>query len=91
MLSQGVVEEAESVGKQLGMGSNQSRLRFDLGGEALFEIFKGNIIEWACYPQSILVPGLTGPTKPPTLAIVGYPPESHYRSAQPRVGLNCRF
>ena len=90
MLSQGVIEEAEHVGKPLGVGSNQSRLHFDHGGEALFEILKGNI-EWTCYPQRVLVPGVAEPMKPPILAIAGYPPESHCRSTQHRVGLNCRF
>lgn len=51
MLSQVAVEEAENVGKQLGMGSCQTRLHvFDDGDEALFEILKGDVIEWACYP-----------------------------------------
>ena len=78
------------MGKQLGMGSNQSRLHFDHGDEALLEIIKGNFVERACYPQRILVPGVAQPMKSSVLAIVGYPPESHCRSVQPRVGLNCR-
>ena len=91
MLSQGVIEEAEQVGKQLSMGSSQPRLHFDHGGEALFEILKVNIVEWACYLQRILVPGAAESMKSPTLTIVGYLPKFHCRSAQPRVGLNCRF
>ena len=43
MLYQGVIEEAERMGKQLGMGSIQPWLHFDHGDEALFEILKGNI------------------------------------------------
>ena len=70
------------MGKQLCMGSSQPRLHFDHGSEALFEILKGNIDEWACYPQRIFVP-----MKPPILAIVGYPPESRCRSTQLGVGL----
>ena len=49
MLSQGVIEEAEHVGKQLGMGSGQPWLRFDHGDEALFEILKRNIVNWASF------------------------------------------
>ena len=68
------------------MGSSEPGLHFDHGGEALFEILKGNIVVWACYPQRMLEP-----MKPPILAIVGYPPEFHCRSEQPGIGLNCRF
>ena len=77
MPSQGVIEEAEHVGKPLGMGSGQPWLHFDHGDEALFEILQGNIVNWASYPQLILVPGVTGRMKPPILAIGRYPPESH--------------
>ena len=91
MLSQGVTEEAEHVCKQLCMGCSQPRLHSDHGGEGLFEILNGNIVEWARYPPRILVPGVAEPMKRPILAIVGYPPESHCRNAQPGVGLDCRF
>ena len=91
MLSQGVTEEAEHVCKQLCMGCSQPRLHSDHGGEGLFEILNGNIVEWARYPQRILFPRVAEPTKPPILVIIGFPPESHGRSAQPCVGLNCLF
>ena len=91
MLSRSVIEEAEHLGKQLGMGSGQPCLRLDHGAESLFEILKGNIVNWGSYPQRILVPGVAEPMKPPILAIVGYPPESHCRNAQPRFGLDHRF
>ena len=91
MLSQGVIEEAEHVGKQLGMGSGQPWLHFDHGDEALFEILQGNTINWASYPQRILVPGVAEPLKPPLLAFIESPPESHCRNAEPRVGLNSRL
>lgn len=38
------------MGLQLGMGSSQPQPHFDHGDEALFEILKGNIVKWACYP-----------------------------------------
>ena len=64
------------MGKQLCMGCSKPRLHFDHGGEALLQILKGNIVEWACYPHRILVPGVAEPMKPPILAIVGIPPSS---------------
>lgn len=91
MLSQGVIEKAEHVGKQLGMGSSQSWLHFDHGDEALFEILKGNIVEWASYSQRILVPGVAEFMKPPLFALIGSPPESYCRNAEPRIGLNSRL
>ena len=57
MLTQVVIEEDEPVGKRLGIGSGQPWLHFDHGDEALFEILQGNIVNWASYPQLILVPG----------------------------------
>ena len=78
------------MGKPLGVGSNQSRLHFDHGGEALFEILKGNI-EWTCYPQRVLVPGVAEPMKPPMLVIVGYSPRVtlpyHAALGRPRLRL----
>ena len=91
MLSQGVIEEAKHISKQLGMGSDQHRLHFDHGDVALFEILKGNVVNWASCPQRILVPGVAEPMKPPLLAFIGSPPESHCRNAEPRVDLNCRL
>ena len=91
MLSRSVIEEAEHLGKQLGMGSGQPCLRLDHGAESLFEILKGNIVNWASYPQRILVPGVAESMKPPLLAFIGSPPESHCRNAEPRVDLNCRL
>lgn len=73
MLSQHVVETTDHVGEQLGVGSGQPRPPFDHGDEALFENLKGNAIEWSCCLQRILVPGISEPTKPPLLAIIGYP------------------
>ena len=86
MLSQGVIEETEHVGKQHGMGSGQPWLHFDHGDEALFEILQGNIVNWASCPQRIPVPGVTDPMKPTLLAFIA---ESHCRGAEPRVSLNC--
>ena len=76
MLSQGVIEEAEHVGKQLGMGSGQPWLHFDHGDEALFEILQGSIVDWASYPQRIRVSGVTEPMKLPLLAFIESPPET---------------
>ena len=88
MLSQGVIEKAEHVSKQLGMGDGQPWLHFDRGDEALFEILQGNIVIWASYTQRILVPGVAEPKKPPLLTFIESPPEFHCRNAEPRVGLN---
>ena len=63
IIYQGVIEEAEHLGKQLGMGSSQPRLHFDHGDEALFEILKGKIVGWGCYPQHVLVPGVAEPSR----------------------------
>ena len=73
------------------MGSGQPWPHFDHGNEVLFEILKGNIVNWASYPQRILVPGVAEPIKPSLLAFIGSPLESYCRSAEPRVGLNCRL
>ena len=40
MLSQGVIEKAEHVSKQRGIGRGQPWLHFDQGDEVLFEILQ---------------------------------------------------
>ena len=72
VLTKGVIEKAEHVGIQLGMGNVQPWLCFDHGDEVLFEILQGNVNR-ASYPQRIRIPGVAEPMKPPLLAVMRSP------------------
>ena len=81
MVSQGVIEEAKHMDDKLGVGSSQPRLHFDNSGEALLEVLKGDIIEWSCNSQCLLVLEIVEAVPALFLAIVRSSPESRCRHA----------
>lgn len=75
-----VANNAEHVGRNVGVGSNQTQLHFDDSDNGLLETFKGDVVDWSYYLGCTLVPRVPEYFTPSTLVIVGSPFESRVRN-----------
>ena len=63
MRPQGVVEEAEHLGTQLGVSNHRPGLHVDAGGEPFLDTYKETAMKMPCDPQGILIPAVTEPSR----------------------------